>query len=440
MAGFFMPYSNLMDGSMSGQLPPGFRKLDIRARRDALKKSFDFSRDEWRAISCDQDELDLADVMVESAVGCVPLPLGIADGFLIDGREVSIPMAVEEPSVIAAASFAARLVRRDGGFATWASEPLMSTQVFLEGVTRDGEQALSECEHELRQRLSGPLESLARRGGGYRGFHVDRLPSGTLKVDLVIDVRDALGANRLNTAAEAVRPLLERVSGGRVLMAILTNAAQQRTAGARFSIPLERLAQGLPEGISAEEAARRVAAASVVAQEDPTRAVTHNKGIMNGITSLALATMNDARAVEAAAHLWASRDGTYRGLSRFDRDSGRLRGELELPLALATAGGSVDFHPTARACLRILGNPDSRGLCRIAAALGLAQNFAAVLALVTHGIQKGHMKYHGARLAYQAGARGELARRIAEELSREGTLDAGSARAHFEKLRERRDQ
>jgi hydroxymethylglutaryl-CoA reductase len=425
-----------MDASMTEKLPAGFRKLDLAARRDALQRTFDLPGNEWGAISCGQEQLDLADIMVESAVGCVPVPLGIAEGFLIDGRETSIPMAVEEPSVIAAASFAARLVHRDGGFLTWASEPLMSAQVFLEGVSARGQRALSGSEEELRQALSRPLESLGRRGGGYRGFRVVRLPSGTLRVDLVIDVRDAFGANRLNTAAEIVRPLLEKVSGGRALMAILTNAAEQRTAGARFSIPVERLAPGLPEGMSAVEAARRITAASGIAQEDPSRAVTHNKGIMNGIASLAMATMNDTRAVEAAAHLWATRDGRYRGLSTYRTDGGSLSGELELPLALGTVGGSVELHPAARASLRILGNPDARRLSRIAAALGLAQNFAAVLALVTHGIQRGHMKYHAARLAYSAGARGALARRVAEELSRSGSLDPAAARALFEQLRD----
>lgn len=421
---------------MPGRLPPGFRKLDVDSRRDVLRETFGLPGDEWDAISVGREALDLADIMVESAVGCVPIPLGIAEGFLIDGRELAIPLALEEPSVIAAASHGARLVRRDGGFVTWASEPVMSAQVFLEGVSSDGHQALVACEADLSQALTAPLESLTRRGGGYRGFRVQRLPSGTSKVDLLIDVRDSLGANRLNTAAELVKPLLERVSGGHALMAVLSNAADHRTAGARFSIPVERLSQGLPEGMSAQEAARRVAAASAIAQEDPSRAVTHNKGIMNGIASLALATMNDTRAVEAAAHLWAARDGRYRGLSTYRTDGRSLDGEIQLPLAMGTAGGSVDLHPAARASHRILGNPDAGRLSRIAAALGLAQNLAAVLALVTHGIQKGHMKYHGARLAYQAGARGSLARRIAEELSREERLDAGSARALFEKMRE----
>jgi len=427
-----------MDEPRTGRLPAAFRKLDIGKRREALRSTFLFPEDEWSSISCAPELLELLDVMVESAVGCVPLPLGIAQGFLIDGHEVSVPMAVEEPSVITAASYAARLVREDGGFKTWASEPLMTAQVFLEAVSAQGEQALSECEAELRQALAGPLESLSRRGGGYREFHLARLQSGVVRVDLVIDVRDAMGANRLNTAAESVRPLLERVSGGHGVMAILSNAATQRLAGAEFAIPVERLEHGLPAGMSGQEAARRVAVASSIAQEDPARAVTHNKGIMNGIASLALATMNDTRAVEAAAHLWAVRDGHYRGLSQYRTDGRSLTGRIELPVALATVGGSIEFHPAGRACKRILGNPDAQRLSRIAAAVGLAQNFAAVLALVTHGIQKGHMKYHAARLAYQAGARGAEVRRLAEELSFAEHMDAASAQALLASLRGRK--
>jgi hydroxymethylglutaryl-CoA reductase len=430
-----MQYFPLMDDSGKGRLPPGFRKLDLAGRRDAVRSAFFIPDDEWAGTSAAPETLELLDVMVETTVGCVPLPLGIAQGFLIDDKDVLIPMAVEEPSIITAASYAAHLVREDDGFRTWASDPLMTAQVFLESVTAQGEQALRECETELRQALAGPLASLSRRGGGYRSFLVARLPSRTVRLDLLIDVRDALGANRLNTAAESVCPLLERVSGGRALMAILTNAAAQRLAGARFSIPVERLKRDLPAGMSCQEAARRIAAASVVAQEDPSRAVTHNKGIMNGIASLALATMNDTRAVEAAAHLWAARDGNYRGLSRYSTDGMSLAGEIELPLPLASVGGSVDFHPAGRASLRILGSPDARRLSRIAAALGLAQNFAAVLALVTHGIQKGHMKYHAARLAYRAGARGTEVRRLAEMLAPPGSMDLASAHALLERLR-----
>ena len=409
---------------------------DIESRRRDLQSAFSIGTEEWESLSVTAPLRELADVMVESAVGCLPVPLGVADGFIVDGQEVSIPMAIEEPSVIAAARFAARLVGRDGGFTTWATEPLMAAQVFLEGVSAQGETRLASCAPRVRETLAGPLASLERRGGGFRGIRVARLPSSTVRVDILVDVRDAMGANRLNTAAELARPALEEAGGGRVLMAILSNAAEERRAGARFALPVDRLAVRLPEGMSAAEAARRIVAGAELAQEDTSRAVTHNKGIMNGISSLALATLNDTRAIEAAAHAWAARGGTYRGLSRYTVEGGALRGEIELPLAFATAGGSVDFHPAARASLAILGNPDARRLARIAAALGLAQNLAALLALVTSGIQQGHMRYHAARQAWRAGARGEEVRLLARELAAR-TAGPADAEALLKKIRER---
>ena len=425
------------DGQPRSPLTTGFHRLDLEARRREARDAFSLAEEEWESLSTTAPLRELADVMVESAVGCIAVPLGIAAGFLVDGEELAIPMAVEEPSVIAAASYAARLVRRDGGFTTWATEPLMTAQVFLEGVTGEGEKRLASCGPKVREALAVPLSSLRNRGGGYRELRVSRLPSGAVRVDLVIDVRDAMGANRLNAAAERARPILEQESGGRSLLAVLTNAAEERRAGARFSVAVDRLGVRLPVGMSAEEAARRIVAASRIAEEDPSRAVTHNKGIMNGISSLALATLNDTRAIEAAAHAWAARGGSYRSLSRYTVREGALHGEIELPLAFAAAGGSVDFHPAGRASLAILGNPDARRLSRIAAALGLAQNFAALLALVTTGIQEGHMRYHAARLAWRAGARGPEVRRLARELAAEGAMDIGTARALLERIRER---
>jgi hydroxymethylglutaryl-CoA reductase len=417
---------------------PGFHRHDLQGRRDELKRLFAFEAEEWDALSAVHSLLEISDAMVESVVGCTPLPLGIAEGFLIDGEDVAVPMAVEEPSVVAAATFAARIVRGAGGFHTTASDPLMTAQVFLEEVTPGGEERLRGCAPRVREALAVHLASLERRGGGFRDVRVARLPvTGAVRVDVLVDVRDAMGANRLNTAAELLRPLMESLSGGRVLMAILSNEARDRVAGARCEIPAANLERFLPPAMSGDEAARRIAAASAVAQEDPSRAVTHNKGIMNGISSLALATMNDTRAVEAAAHAWAARNGRYAGLSTWNVVDGRLAGSLSMPLPMAATGGSVDFHPAARASLRILGFPDAQHLCRIAAAVGLAQNFAALLALVTHGIQRGHMRYHSARLAWRAGARGAEVRRLAESLAAAPSQDEAAARALLARLRER---
>jgi hydroxymethylglutaryl-CoA reductase len=256
-----------------------------------------------------------------------------------------------------------------------------------------------------------------------------------VRVQFSVDVQDAMGANILNTAAESLKPKLESISGGKALMAILSNAAAERRAGARFSLPLKKLSPLGRAGFSAPEIGRRIVLACTVAGEDESRAVTHNKGIMNGITSLALATGNDARAIEAAAHAWAGRTGRYRPLSRFSVSEGALTGELELPLAFASVGGAVGFHPATRLCLKLLGTPDGRSLARLAAAVGLVQNFAALLALVTEGIQKGHMKLHATRLAYLAGARGREIRGVAERLSREGVFRLVDAERILKTLR-----
>ena len=418
------------------RLPEQFRRLPLEKRRDLLRAACEPAEEEWASLCAGPHLLELTDLMVESAVGCLPVPVGVATGFLIDGEEVAIPMAVEEPSVVAAASFAARLVRQGGGFTTSATEPVMSAQIFLEGAGEGGLEAIRAREGEIRAMVDASQPGMKRRGGGYRGLELTRLPeSGILRVDVLIDVRDAMGANVLNTVAESLRAPMESWSGGRCLMCILGNAARERRARAEFSLPLYRL-RGAGGAFTPPEVAARIVRAGELARDDQERAVTHNKGIMNGISSLALATMNDTRAIEAAAHAWAARDGRYRGLSEYRLRDDRLEGSLELPLCFGTVGGSVSFHPASRLALRILGNPDSRRLARIAAALGLAQNLAAVLALVTRGIQQGHMKYHAARLAYTAGAHGEEIRAVAEELGKRMVFTPAAALDALRKLRE----
>jgi hydroxymethylglutaryl-CoA reductase len=382
---------------------------------------------------------ELSDLMIESSIGIMPVPLGIVTGLSIDGRQKTIPLAVEEPSVIAAANYAARILEKstEGGLASWATEPLMRAQVILEHVSQRGEQALKRADTEIKRKLEAIQRRLISRGGGYRGFTVRRLPDSALVVvEIHIDVRDAMGANILNTAAEEIKGTLETISGGKTLMGILTNAAEDRRAGARFSLPVKKLGGVKTGGMAPSRLAERIALASDLAQEDPARAVTHNKGIMNGISSLALATGNDVRAVEAAAHSWAARSGRIRGLSTFSLRDGLLHGELELPLSLGTVGGAISIHPVARTALKILGDPDAPQLSRIAAGLGLAQNLAALIALVTGGIQKGHMKLHANRLAYQAGARGGEVQLVAERLSGAQSYTLARAQQELAMLRE----
>lgn len=412
------------------RLPRSFRKQDVRRRSRLFCEALELSSAERRALIEDPELLDLADVMVESAVGFMPLPLGVAAGFRIDGRSVDIPMATEEPSVIAAAGYAGAIVARAGGFSTWADEPLMSAQVYLDGVPPEREAALRAAEPEVAETVAPLLDSMRRRGGGFRGLRVRRVEAGpaarrgTVCVELVIDVRDAMGANVLNSAAEAAAPALERAAGARCVIAILTNAASERKAGASFRVPLPKLRR---RGLGGAELAERIVFANEIALSDPERAVTHNKGIMNGITALALATANDTRALEAAVHAYAARDGAYRALTEYRVEDDALLGEFSAPLALGTVGGATSFHPAARASLRLLENPGAAELARIAAALGLAQNFAAVSALVSEGIQSGHMRLHANRLAYNAGARGAEIAQVAERLAALGSFNAETA-------------
>ena len=376
-------------------------------------------------------QLEIADLMVENAVGFMCVPMGVSTGWVIDGEDVAVPMATEEPSVIMASSFAAAVIP---DFETWATDPLMACQVFLEDVSPGGDERILEQENEIGSILRTRWKSLEARGGGFRGVKTTFLKTA-LRVDIQMDVRDAMGANIVNTSGEILGKLLEELSGGRVLMSILSNACKDRRAGARFSVPLNRLRSTGGMELTPTEIGRRIVSASELAQEDSERAVTHNKGIMNGISALALATGNDTRAVEAAAHAWSARTGRVKGLSTFQMKNDRLEGEIELPLALATVGGAVRFHPVSRGSLRILGQPSATRLAGIAAAVGLGQNFAALLALVSGGIQKGHMKLHAARLAYRAGARNTEVRAVAKEMAAEQTIDLKGATRIWERRR-----
>ena len=413
-------------------LPRNFRKLSIEEKRETLRYVLGVTDEEAAYLAAEPVILELADAMVESAVGVLPVPLGIATGFLIDGNRYDIPIATEEPSVIAAASYAAQILARGGGITTESLPPVMTAQVYLDDVDASGEAALRDAEEDIKAEIAGPLRGMVERGGGYRGFDVTRMEE-FVRLQIHVDVRDAMGANILNTAAETVRPLAAEISGGRGVMAILTNASDARRTSASFSIPVAALGRG---GYTGEEAAQRLVAGGRIAEVDPSRAVTHNKGVMNGVTGLALATGNDTRGLEAAVHSYAARSGVYRPVSRFeihtDQPNGdRLCGHLELPLPLATVGGAVSFHPVAQMCLRLLGSPNATQLARIAAALGLAQNFAAVYALVTEGIQRGHMSKHAQRVAWRAGARGSERHAVAGTLAASGRFDVRAAREHL---------
>ncbi len=410
-------------------LPRNFRKLSAELRLQALRDTYDLSAEELQMLGY-RGNLDLSEIMTESAVGFLALPMGIAVGIPVDEQLYDVPLAVEEPSVIAAATYGARILRGAGGMHTWASDPVMTTQVYLSDCEDGAVERLRAAESQVIAEISPVLAAMQQRGGGYRGMDVELLQDlSVVRVQIDIDVRDAMGANLLNSTAEQAVPLLEKLSGGRKVFAILSNAAPKRLAGAEFHAPLSRLRRGKLVGRALAE---RIVLASRIAECDPMRAVTHNKGIMNGISSLANATGNDTRGLEAAVHAYAARLGSYGSLTSYRIEAGPhgedvLHGRLEAPLVFGVVGGAVGIHPGARAALKVLRRPGAMQLARIAAAVGLAQNFAALGALVSEGIQAGHMRLHATRLAYIAGARGELIEPVAARLSAGGVYNIETA-------------
>ncbi|MFO8043699.1 MAG: hydroxymethylglutaryl-CoA reductase, degradative [Alkalispirochaeta sp.] len=424
------------------ELPPNFRKLSARKKREVLSELLDLDTHELYTSLANEDLLDLADVMVESAVGVMPVPLGIASGIRIDDRVFNIPMAVEEPSVVAAATYAGRLISRGGNsFHTSTTGQVMTAEIAIDQWNPGADDRVRAAERDLHAELVDILGPMTRRGGGYRGLDASiNEESGLLVVYLHVDTRDAMGANIINTAAEALRTPLERLTGGTVLMAILTNAAPRRRARATFTIPVDRLTRSPYDG---KTMAQRIVRANEFANTDSLRAVTHNKGVMNGITSLALATGNDTRAIEAAAHAHAARDGRYRSLTEYRIDGDTLVGALEIPLAVGTVGGAVGFHPVTSFALKVLFldddlEPSADRLSRVAVSLGLAQNLAALMALVSEGIQSGHMRQHARRLAWQAGARDEELSLLARRVWDNGTFNIQTARDLLHTLRSER--
>ncbi len=416
---------------------PGFHKLDREAR---LRRAADLAQLSDRSVNALSGARgltpDLADHMVENALGVFGLPLGLATNFIINGHERLIPMVIEEPSVVAGASYMAKLARSGGGFHAAADRALMIGQVQLLQVADQraaGDRILASRDRLLAQ-IDELNPSLVAHGGGAREIEVrtfEDSPVGPmLVVHLLIDTRDAMGANTVNTAAESLAPELERLSGGRARLRILSNLADRRLARAWCEIPASALASAEMQG---EEVRDGIIEAWALAAVDPYRAATHNKGIMNGIDAVAVATGNDWRSVEAGAHAFAARNGSYTSLSRWrTTDAGSLRGDLELPLAVGVVGGTTQAHPTARACLELLGVSRASELAEIMVSVGLAQNLAALRALATEGIQRGHMALHARQVAIAAGAAGSQVDRVAEQLVSEDDIRLERAQALLE--------
>lgn len=384
--------------------------------------------------------LEQADRMIENVVGRHTLPLGIALNFQVNDRDLLVPMAIEEPSVVAGASFAAKLVRAGGGFHAEASPPEMIGQIQV--LDLDDLEAARKAVIAARERIltrADEVDPVIRRlGGGARDLEVRTLPDSPagpmLVVHLIYDCRDAMGANAVNTACEALAPLIEEITGGRVGLRILSNLADRRLARAQCRVPAEALAF---DGFSGEQVAQGIVEAWAFAAADPYRAATHNKGILNGVDAVALATGQDWRAIEAGAHAYAARSGRYTSLSTWTRgEKGELVGRLEMPMAVGTVGGATRSHPTARVALKILGVETGRELAEVMAAVGLAQNLAALRALATEGIQKGHMALHARQVAIAAGAEGEEIEQVARRMVAEGVVRLDRAE---EILREQRE-
>ena len=411
----------------------GFYKMDVAQRIDALASSG--AIDSADAVRLQSGRaclpVKIADKMIENVIGTFGLPFGIAPNFLINGRDFLVPMVVEEPSIVAGLSGAAKLVRETGGFTTRADESLLAGQIQIAEI-QDPDRLidlLMSRQNDLCDLANKSMAGLVRRGGGARRIEIYKrqLEDGewTVMLHLLVDTCDAMGANVVNTACERIAPEVEALSGGRVVLRILSNLATRSLVCAELLLPTSALAL---DGFAGDRVRDDIVLATQTANADPYRATTHNKGIMNGVDAVAIATGNDWRAIEAAAHAYAVRDGAYRSLSdwRVDRE-GNLCGKLIMPLKVGIVGGSLNANPGVNLGLRIAGVGSARELAGMMAAVGLAQNFAALRALVTHGIQRGHMRLHARSVASTAGVSSERFDDVVDAMIRSGEIKAWKA-------------
>ena len=424
----------------------GFYRLDVQQRISRLEERGLISPDDAAALREGRHVLlpAQADKVIENVVGVFGLPLAIAPNFVVNGIDRLAPMVVEEPSIVAGLSFAAALARRNGGFQAHCDQSLLAGQVHVASVpdVASAEARIRAAADELLRDANAVHPRLVERGGGVRDIEVRRLllPGGeaALAVHLLVDTRDAMGANLVNTICEAVAPRVAEICGGKVAMRILSNLADRSMVTARVSYATGRLAVDDLDGETVRDA---IVMTSDIAAADPYRAATHNKGIMNGIDALAIATGNDWRAIEAGAHAYAAIDGSYRPLSRWSvGDDGELVGEIRIPLKLGVVGGTVAANPAAALGLRITGVETAAELAQLMAAVGLAQNFAALRALATSGIQKGHMRLHARSVVAAAGITGDRFDAVVERLVASGEIGETRARDIAAQLDEQRQQ
>lgn len=415
---------------------PGFYKMSVTARRKLIAQIHELSHEEKNELFSDHPLLvNTADKMIENVIGTYQLPLGLGLNFLINQKEYTIPMAIEEPSVVASASYIAKIVREAGGFTTESTDRVMIGQIQVIGcpdlhAAKEAVMAEKTC---LLKQANEAYPSIVNRGGGANDLDVRILNEEAnspyqqmLVLHIYVDTCDAMGANIINTMVESLAPSIEEITKGKVYLRILSNLADRCLARAKCVIPPELLES---DGFTGEEVRDGVVLAYEFAASDPYRAVTHNKGIMNGIDPVVIATGNDWRAVEAGAHAYASRAGQYGSMTTWSVDKhGHLVGELELPMSLGIVGGATRVHPMAKLALELLDVESAAELSEVIVAVGLAQNLGALKALVTDGIQKGHMALHSRSVAVAAGATGELVDLIADQLVQTGDIRVGKAK------------
>jgi hydroxymethylglutaryl-CoA reductase len=414
----------------------GFYKLTPKERVQFVKEFAGLTDEEVEILqSTGSLKLEIADRMIENVVGAIPIPMGIAVNFLINGRDYLIPMAIEEPSVVAAASYAAKMARSKGGFFTSSTEPVMIGQIQTVGVEDPygAKMAILAAKNEIIRKANEQDPMLVSVGGGAKDLDVKVIQtnSGPMVItELHVDCRDAMGANAVNTMAEAVAPMIERITHGRVYLRIISNLAVKRLARAWAVIAKEE--------VGGEEVVDGIVEAYNFAAADPYRAATHNKGILNGIIGVAIATCNDHRAIEAGAHAYAARSGRYGPLTVWEKNKdGDLVGSIELPMAVGIIGGATKVHPVAKVALKILGVKTANELGEVMAAVGLAQNLGALRALAHEGIQRGHMSLHARNIAITAGATGDLIDLIVEKMVEERKVRLDRAKELVEEYKKR---
>ena len=417
----------------------GFSKKSYQERLELLKAQALLSPE--KQVSLEQDEqisVTVADQLSENVVGTFSLPYSLVPEVLVNGQEYTVPYVTEEPSVVAAASYASKIIKRAGGFIAQVHERQMIGQVALYQVANpeQAQEKIASKKAELLELANQAYPSIVKRGGGARDLHVEQIKGETdfLVVYLHVDTQEAMGANMLNTMLEALKPVLEELSQGQSLMGILSNYATDSLVTASCRIAFRYLSRQKDQG---REIAEKIALASQFAQADTCRAATHNKGIFNGIDAILIATGNDWRAIEAGAHVFASRDGRYQGLSQWTLDLEReeLVGEMTLPMPVATKGGSIGLNPRVALSHELLGNPSAKELAQLIVSIGLAQNFAALKALVSTGIQQGHMKLQAKSLALLAGASESEVAPLVEQLIADKTFNLETAQRYLENLR-----